>query len=231
MTTPAAVPFCEAIRALAAPRRCVVVGTDTGVGKTVVSALLSRGLGATYWKPIQCGLPPLSPEPGDRDTVRHLAQLPDRCLLPEAYRLGLPASPHTAAAREGVAISRERLALPAVEGPLVVEPAGGLLVPLSRSLLQIELLRDWGLPAVLVTRTGLGTLNHTLLSLEALAARRIAVLGLVLNGPPHDDNRRTLAAITGLPLLAQLPADLPLTPRLLDRLWERSPLSQLWPAA
>ena len=114
--------------------RLVVCGTDTDVGKTVVSALLVQGLRATYWKPVQCGLE----GGGDSDRVKALLDLPAQRVLPEAYRLAAPVSPHWAAAQEGQRIEAERLQLPPLAGPLVVETAGGLLVPLRLDLLQIE---------------------------------------------------------------------------------------------
>ena len=148
-------------------RQLVVCGTDTDVGKTVVSALVVQGLGAHYWKPVQSGLE----GGGDTGRLQALLQLPAERLLAEAYRLRAPVSPHWAAEREGIRIDPARLTLPAVTGPLVVETAGGLLVPLRRDWLQIDQLAVWGLPVLLVARSGLGTLNHTLLSVEALRRR------------------------------------------------------------
>ncbi|MEB3350490.1 MAG: dethiobiotin synthase [Cyanobacteriota bacterium] len=200
--------------------RLVIAGTDTDVGKTVVSALVTQGLGAHYWKPVQSGLEGST----DSARVRELIQLPAARLLPEAYRLTAPVSPHWAAERDGVVIDPARLALPAAD-PLVVETAGGLLVPLSRHWLQIEQMAAWGLPVLLVARSGLGTLNHTLLSLEALRARAIPVLGLVLNGPLHADNPRTLAALGGVPVLAQLPPLNPLSGAALAAVWQASALA------
>ena len=197
--------------------RLIICGTDTDVGKTVVSALVVQGLGARYWKPVQSGLE----DGGDSGRVQRLLQLhPDR-LLPEAYRFEAPVSPHWAAERQGLTIDPGRLALPAGDGALVVETAGGLLVPLRRDWLQIEQIAVWGLPVLLVARSGLGTLNHTLLSLEALARRRIPVLGLVLNGEPHPDNPRTLAELGGVPVLAELPPIEPLDRAGLRRQWLR----------
>ena len=184
--------------------RLVIVGTDTDVGKTVVSALVVQGLGATYWKPVQSGLE----EGGDSGRVQRLLNLASERLLPEAYRFQAPVSPHWAAEREGVRIDRQKLELPTLEqvpGPLVVETAGGLLVPLRRDWLQIEQIAHWRLPVLLVARSGLGTLNHTLLSLEVLEQRSIPVLGLVLNGPLHADNPRTLTELGGVPVLLELP--------------------------
>jgi dethiobiotin synthetase len=202
----------------------VVCGTDTDVGKTLVSAWLVQGLGARYWKPVQSGLE----QGGDRATVQRLLDLPADRLLPEAYRLAAPVSPHWAAEREGVQLEPERLALPAADGALVVETAGGLLVPLRRDWLQIEQLQRWELPVLLVARSGLGTLNHTLLSLEALQRRSIQVLGLVLNGPPHADNPRTLEQLGGVPVLAQLPRLARITARELAEQWRLQGMERHW---
>ena len=203
--------------------RLVICGTDTDVGKTVVSALVVQGLGAHYWKPVQCGLE----GGGDSGRVKALLDLPDDRLLSEAYRLAAPASPHWAAEREEVTIEPDCLALPdesRCPGPLVVETAGGLMVPLRRDWLQIDQISRWGLPVLLVARSGLGTLNHTLLSLDALRRRRIPVLGLVLNGPLHPDNPRTLAALGEAAVLAELPPMDPLEASGLQRLWLGSEL-------
>ena len=207
---------------MSSPLQLVVCGTDTDVGKTVVSALLVQGLGAHYWKPVQSGLE----DGGDTGRVQQLLGLPPERLWPEAYRLTAPVSPHWAAERDGLSIDPARLALPAWDGPLVVETAGGLLVPLRRDWLQIDQIAAWGLPVLLVARSGLGTLNHTLLSLEALERRSIPVLGLVLNGDPHPDNPRTLAALGGVPVLAELPPLDPLDREGLERQWHRSGLAR-----
>ena len=205
----------------------VICGTDTDVGKTVVSALVVQGLGATYWKPVQSGLEGGS----DSGRLQALLQLPGTRLLPEAYRLQTPVSPHWAAELEGITIDPARLALPAVAGTLVVETAGGLLVPLRRDWLQIDQLAAWGLPVLLVARSGLGTLNHTLLSVEALRQRSIPLLGLVLNGPLHPDNPATLAALAQAPVLAQLPPLEPLTAAGLAAQWQAQELGRTLKAA
>ena len=205
----------------------VICGTDTDVGKTVVSALVVQGLGATYWTPVQSGLE----GGGDSGRLQALLQLPAERLLPEAYRLQTPVSPHWAAELEGITIEPARLALPAVAGALVVETAGGLLVPLRRDWLQIDQLAAWGLPVLLVARSGLGTLNHTLLSVEALRQRSIPLLGLVLNGPLHPDNPTTLAALAQAPVLAQLPPLEPLTASGLAAQWQAQDLGRTLTAA
>ena len=203
------------------PLRIVVCGTDTDVGKTVVSAWLVQGLNATYWKPVQSGLD----EGGDRDRICELLNLPPERWLREAYAFRRPVSPHWAAECDGMELDPANLGLPPCNGPLVVETAGGLMVPLNRSWLQIDQLQRWQLPVVLVARSGLGTLNHTLLSLEALRQRSIPVLGLILNGPPHADNPRTLEQFGGIPVLAQLPPLATLDASSLEQQWRHQGLS------
>jgi len=203
------------------PLRIVVCGTDTDVGKTIVSAWLVQGLNATYWKPVQSGLD----EGGDRDRICELLNLPPERWLREAYAFRRPVSPHWAAECDGMELDPANLGLPPCNGPLVVETAGGLMVPLNRSWLQIDQLQRWQLPVVLVARSGLGTLNHTLLSLEALRQRSIPVLGLILNGPPHADNPGTLEQFGGIPVLAQLPPLATLDASSLEQQWRHQGLS------
>jgi dethiobiotin synthetase len=188
--------------------RIVVTGTDTGIGKTVFSAGLVRLLDGYYWKPVQAGLDGET----DSSVVRHLAGLPAERILPERWRLKTPASPHLAAERDGVEIDPAALSPPAVSGPLVIEGAGGLMVPLKRGQLFIDVFARWQLPVVLCARTALGTLNHTLLSLEALRQRAIPVVGIALIGDAHPDNERTLAEMGGVPILGRLSRLDPLTP-------------------
>jgi dethiobiotin synthetase len=190
----------------------VVTGTDTGIGKTVFAAGLTRLLDGCYWKPVQAGLD------GDSDSVvvRRLCGLSADRVLPEAWALTTPASPHLAAERDGVVIEPVMLSLPSVTRPLVIEGVGGLLVPLTRRVLLIDVFARWGAPVVLCARTGLGTLNHTLLSLEALRRRDIPVAGVALIGEPHADNERTLAEIGDTPILGRLPRLDPLTPQTLE---------------
>ncbi len=179
----------------------IVTGTDTDIGKTVFAAGLAGALGAHYWKPVQAGVDP----EGDRERVAALSGLPPAHILPEAYRLTTPASPHLAARIDGVEIALDRLALPKVDGPLVVEGAGGLMVPVSDRMLMIDLFAHWGLPAILCARTGLGTINHSLLSLEALRARAIPIAGIVFIGEPHEENERIVPLLGKVPSLGRLP--------------------------
>ncbi|HGY5548642.1 MAG TPA: ATP-dependent dethiobiotin synthetase BioD, partial [Prochlorococcus sp.] len=122
-------------------------------------------------------------------------------------------------------IHPNQLVLPAIPGPLVVEAAGGLMVPLNRQWLQIDQLQHWRLPLILVARSGLGTINHTLLSLEALRLRKLPILGLVLNGPSHPDNPKTLEQFGGVPVIAELPPMPNLTAAALAEQWHLQDLS------
>ena len=178
--------------------RFVVTGTDTGIGKTVIAAGLAGHLGARYWKPVQAGLD----DGSDRETV---AALSGQIVLPEAYRLPTPCSPHQAAALDGVTLDPARLALPEGDGPLVVEGAGGVLVPLSEELPYADLFARWGLPVVLVARTSLGTINHSLLSLEALRARDVPIAGIAFVGDENAESERVICAIGNVRRLGRLP--------------------------
>jgi len=172
------------------PSRFFITGTDTGVGKTVVSALLCAALDAIYWKPIQTG----ARDGADRETVMRLAQLPPARIIPETYLFVPPVSPHLAARRAGVRITLTRIKLPrlAARANLIVEGAGGALVPINDRQFMTDLMRHLKLPVVLVSRTSLGTINHTLLSLAALRAARLDVRGVVMVGKPNSENRKAI---------------------------------------
>ncbi|MBN9234445.1 MULTISPECIES: dethiobiotin synthase [Phyllobacteriaceae] len=188
--------------------RIVVTGTDTNVGKTVFAAGLTGFLGASYWKPVQAGL--LSET--DSETVMRLGGIPAQRILPEAWRLNAPASPHHAAAIDGVAIDPEKLTIPQTQGPLVIEGVGGVLAPLTRTVTFADLVARWQVPAVLCARTRLGTINHTLLSLEALRARAVPVLGIAFIGDPEPETERIICEMGRTKSLGRLPLLDPSTP-------------------
>jgi len=207
----------------------MVVGTDTGVGKTVVSAALVRAAarrGAVrYWKPVQTG------DDDDTTTVRALTRESGAELAEPLYAFPLPASPHQAAAEAGEQVDPARLDAALEElrrepGRLIVELAGGLHVPLNGEVMQSDWLARARPAVVLVARSGLGTLNHSLLTLEALAARGITPRALVLVGEPHAANRETLVARTGLPVL-ELPILEELDPAALDRWLDAQDLERI----
>jgi dethiobiotin synthetase len=204
----------------------VVTGTDTDVGKTVFCAGLTRLLDAAYWKPVQAGLAGET----DAETVRRLAELPADRVLPEAWALHTPASPHLAAEIDGVEIDPDGLVLPPSERPLVVEGAGGLMVPLTRRMLLIDVIARWGAPVVLCARTRLGTINHTLLSIEALRRRAIPLLGVAFVGEAHPENERIIGSLGKVAVLGRLPQLDPLTPAALAaafaQAFERESFSQ-----
>jgi dethiobiotin synthetase len=185
----------------------VVTGTDTGIGKTVFAAALTGALDGYYWKPVQSGLA----EETDSETVGRLSGLAADRILPERYRLRTPASPHLSAHIDGVEIDAKRLDPPATSRPLVVEGAGGLLVPLTREVTYIDVFARWHAPLVLCARTTLGTINHTLLSVEAIRARNIPLLGIAFIGDENTDSEDIVIALGRTRRLGRLPSLTPLT--------------------
>lgn len=178
----------------------VVTGTDTGIGKTVFSAALTGALQAHYWKPVQAGLD----DGADRDWVARLSGIDPAKVLPETYRLNTPCSPHRAAELDGVVIDVAKLALPEAR-PLVVEGAGGALVPVTRGTTYADVFAWWGLPVIVVARTALGTINHSLLTFEALRARGIAIHGVAFVGDANEDSEATICAMGNVRRLGRLP--------------------------
>lgn len=178
----------------------VVTGTDTGIGKTVFAAALTGALKAHYWKPVQAGLD----DGADRDHVASLSGVPAEHILPEAYRLNTPCSPHRAAELDGVAIDLGNLALPP-QRPLVIEGAGGALVPVTRSTTYADVFAAWNLPVIVVARTALGTINHSLLTFEALRSRGVAIHGVAFVGDANEDSEATICGMGGVKRLGRLP--------------------------
>ncbi len=178
-----------------------ITGTDTNVGKTVLCATLCAGLGYSYWKPVQTG----TVESSDRDAVIRYAGIPESQTAPEIYRFEPPVSPHLAARRAGIRIEIDRFRRPAMDAPLVIEGAGGILVPLNEDHLMLDLMRRLGAPVVLAARTTLGTINHTLLSVHALRHAGIALKGVVMIGDPDEDNRRAIEHYGDVRVAGEIP--------------------------
>lgn len=188
----------------------IITGTDTDIGKTVFSAALMLGLESAghtphYWKPVQSGIT----DNVDTRRVQKLTNLPDERFLSERYIFSEPLSPHLAAEKDGAEIDVDALQdpaqIPACAGALVIEGAGGLMVPLTRNNLQINVFQKWNAPLILCARTGLGTINHTLLSLEAIWARDIPLKGIVFIGDDNADNIRTISEMSKVKVLGRLP--------------------------
>ena len=192
-------------------RAIFITATDTDVGKTVFSAGLVRLLDGIYWKPVQAGLDAET----DTQVVQRLAELPPERIVPEAWRLRTPASPHVAAMRDGVRIDPMALQIPSVERPLIIEGAGGLMVPLTPETLLIDRIAQWNVPTVLCARTRLGTINRTLLSIEAIRRRKIPLIGVAFIGERQSESESIIASLGAVRILGCLPPLDPLTPQTL----------------
>lgn len=185
------------------PSRFFITGTDTGVGKTIVSALLCAALDAIYWKPIQTG----TREGTDRETVMKLVRLPSNRTIDEVYRFSPPVSPHLAARLANRQIELRKIRQPRLNSTenLIVEGAGGALVPINSRRLMTDLMRHLKLPIILVSRTSLGTINHTLLSLAALRSARLKIHGVIMVGEPNVENRKAIEHYGEIQVLGTLP--------------------------
>jgi len=186
----------------------VVTATGTDIGKTVFAAALTAALDGCYWKPVQAGLD----DGSDLERVGRLSGLPDHRLLPETYRLTTPCSPHRAAEIDGLTIDMERLDPPACDRPLVIEGAGGVLVPFTRHVTFADVMARWKLPAVLVAATSLGTISHSLSAIEALRARGVDIRGVAFVGDAAEDSEATIAEMGRVKRLGRLPMLDPLEP-------------------
>jgi dethiobiotin synthetase len=179
-----------------------VTGTDTNVGKTLLSALLVAALDSIYWKPIQTG----AAEGTDRQTVIKLAEIPEAQTIPESYCFDPPVSPHLAAEARGVKIDLGRIRVPAkVDKPLIAEGAGGILVPINDSELMLDLARHLGFPILIVARSALGTINHTLLTVRALRCAKMCIKGIVMIGNRNKDNERSVEQFGAVPIVGWIP--------------------------
>ena len=188
--------------------RFVVTGTDTDIGKSVFSAALVQALGARYWKPVQSGLE------GETDTAFVERMVPGST-LPEVWRLVTPASPHLAAEIDGVEIDADALLPPMVDAPLVIEGAGGALVPVTRKVLYADVFARWQIPVIICARTALGTINHSLMTIEALRARDVPIHGIAFVGEAMPDSEATIPAIGNVRCLGRLARLDALTPETL----------------
>jgi dethiobiotin synthetase len=187
--------------------RYFISGIGTGVGKTIAAAIVCEALQADYWKPVQAG----DLDNSDTRLVQSLISNSVTRFFPERHTLSQPMSPHAAAAIDGVRISPRDFSLPETSNRLVIEGAGGLMVPLNEHYLMIDLIEDLNTPVILVSRNYLGSINHTLLSAEALLKRSIPVTGIIFNDTPNESTEHLISEYTGLPVLCRIQPELTFT--------------------
>ena len=183
------------------PNQFIIAGIGTEIGKTLISAIFRQGLQADYWKPVQSG----NPEEADALFINHMTEVAEGNIWDSSYVLTQPLSPHTAAEIDGLRISLDEITVPTTDRPLIVELAGGIMVPLNESETNLELMEKIGLPVVLVSKNYLGSINHTLLTFELLKARNIPMAGIVFNGPANPSGEKFILNHTGLKVLLRVP--------------------------
>lgn len=198
--------------------KIIVAGSGPDVGKTVASAILTVLLNGGYWKPIQCG----DEETSDTATMKKLIDTAKHRIYAPTYSLKAPLSPHHAARLEDVSISLSSIIPQQTTRPLVIETAGGIFTPLSIQELNIDLFKSWKSRWVIVSRHYLGSINHTLLTVEALKRRDVPIAGLIFNGDPNPDSEAAILEISRLPLLGRLLPEPDLNPSTIQR------YAQLW---
>jgi dethiobiotin synthase len=201
------------------PPRLFISGTDTGIGKTMVSAILMSGPGTRYWKPIQSGLA----DQTDTQWIMEKTGLNKFCFFPETYRLSLPLSPHASAAADGTFIDLKAFEMPETkdEEHLIIEGAGGLLVPLNDKEMMTDLIIKLDVPVLLVARSALGTINHTLLSFNIMRQKKIEIFGVVMNGPRNSINREAIEHFGQTSVIAEIENIREINPENLKKCFEK----------
>ena len=184
------------------PDRLFITGTDTGIGKSLLSAILLAGLESKYWKPVQSGLEDIT----DTEWVQEKTGLDETHFYPETYRLNKPLSPHASAMADGVSIKLGNFKVPQTldEKTLIIEGAGGIMVPLNEKDLMIDLIKKCDAPALIVTKSSLGTINHTLLSISQLRSYGIEIFGVVMNGLRNSSNRDAIEHFGNVTVIAEI---------------------------
>jgi len=178
-----------------------ITGIGTGIGKTIVSAVLTEKLQADYWKPVQSG----DLDNSDTLKVKSLISNSKTVFHPETYRLTQPYSPHKSAALNGIVIEEGKFVLPETDNQLIIEGAGGLMVPLNDHFLMIDLIKQLHVRVILVSQNYLGSINHTLLSIAILKQYGIDILGIIFNGEANADSENYILQYTGIKLLGHIP--------------------------
>ena len=193
-------------------KKYFITGIGTDVGKTVASAIITQALESDYWKPIQAG----DLDTSDSLKVKSLVKNKTTVFHPEAYRLNHPMSPHAAAKRDGVEINLHNIKLPNTQNHLVLEGAGGILVPLNRKETILDLISQLNCEVILVSRHYLGSINHTLMSVELLKQRNVSIKGILFNGAENKDTESIIKEMTGLTILGRIDELVELTPTVIN---------------
>ena len=176
-----------------------LTGTDTEVGKTVVCAWLMVHYQYRYWKPIQSGM-----DSPDTRTIQNITGFDNSFFFPPSYELQQPLSPHESAKRDGIKIELTNFLLPRKEDNIIVEGAGGILVPIDEKYFIVDIIKKLALPILLVARSGLGTINHTLLTVNELKKRNLPLLGIILNGKRNQSNKEAVEKYSGVSVVSEL---------------------------
>lgn len=190
------------------PKRIFITGTDTGVGKTVVAGMLAAACAGCYWKPVQTG----SDLETDSAWVKRICGVPSRRIYPETYSFPEPVSPHLAAKWAGQRIDPLKISWPESRERIIAEGAGGVMVPLNEKEFMLDLIVRLSAPVLVVARSGLGTINHTLLTVGRLRSSGVDVLGVVLNGKPNSENKKAVEKYGGTNVVAEIDVLREITP-------------------
>ena len=191
------------------PKQYIIAGIGTEIGKTVCSAIVTKALQAAYWKPVQAG----NLTDGDAYWVQQW--VPGTSVFPSTYALTNPLSPHTAAELDGIRIDLDAFSLPATTENLVVELAGGIMVPLNETQTNVDLIVQLRLPVILVSKNYLGSINHTLMTYEILKSRNISMAGIIFNGPTNQSGEAFILNHTGLPVLLRVHEEKEINPSII----------------
>ncbi|SHE86772.1 dethiobiotin synthase [Pedobacter caeni] len=178
-----------------------ITGIGTGIGKTIVSAILTEKLQADYWKPIQSG----DLDHSDSLSIAALISNQKTTIHPEQFKLTQPLSPHLSARIDGIQITAAAITAPATSNNLVIEGAGGLMVPINEQELILDLIKSLNAKVIVVSQNYLGSINHTLLTLEVLKLNKVEVEGLIFNGPANEESERYISTYSGIPILGRIP--------------------------
>jgi dethiobiotin synthetase len=194
-------------------KNIIVAGSGTDVGKTVVAAILTTLLKGDYWKPIQCG----DEETADTATMKILVDTTRHQIYPPAYSFKTPLSPHHAARLENTSICVSAIIPPRTQRPLIIESIGGVFVPLTTHVLTIDLFKSWDCRWVIVSKHYLGSINHTLLTIEALKRYQVSIAGIIFNGEPNPDSEAAILEVSQLPCLGRVLPEPCLDPQTIQR--------------